>query len=155
MPFFASARYPERSITLVVPAPAGTNLDGGARIVADALAGELGQTFIVQNVAGAMGQLGVQHLLSRNPNGCVLCYCNDGSVITVPVSYKSMKEKPPYDGISDLAPIAQSVEEVLGADSRSALSPHRTPGRPLLGQPGDRRVLSSGILIYSDIVSCV
>jgi len=31
MPFFASARYPERSITLVVPAPAGTNLDGAGK----------------------------------------------------------------------------------------------------------------------------
>ena len=51
--------YPSRPITMLVPFPAGGGTDAVARTIADRMRTSLGQTVIIENLAGASGTLGV------------------------------------------------------------------------------------------------
>ena len=66
-PAAASAQeaYPQRPITLVVPHPPGGSVDGVARIYAEQLAKELGQSVVVENRAGASGMIGAAYVSAR------------------------------------------------------------------------------------------
>ncbi len=61
--------YPDRTITLVVPFPAGGGADATGRIIADAMAKHLGQSIIVENVAGASGSIGHGRVKNAAPDG--------------------------------------------------------------------------------------
>ena len=61
--------YPEKSIRLVVPWPAGGGADAVGRAVAQALTTELGKTVYVENVAGAGGNIGTQQFIRSAPDG--------------------------------------------------------------------------------------
>lgn len=101
--------YPTKPVVLVEPFAVGTTADIGGRIIAEHLTKKLGQRFAVENVPGALGRIGIDQLLGRGSDGYNLCYCNDGSVVTVPASYLSMGETPPYS-VADFTPIGQTVE---------------------------------------------
>ena len=58
--------FPTHSIRLIVPYPPGAGTDGTARIVADALGRELGQSIVVENRPGASGVIG-SDLVSQSP----------------------------------------------------------------------------------------
>jgi tripartite-type tricarboxylate transporter receptor subunit TctC len=64
--------YPTRPITIVVPFPAGGALDVLGRILAQRMRASLGQTIIVENVAGANGSLGVGRVARAAPDGYTL-----------------------------------------------------------------------------------
>lgn len=64
--------YPVRSVTLVVPFPAGGSTDTIGRIMADGLRGPLGQNVIIKNVGGASGNIGVGRVARAAPNGYTL-----------------------------------------------------------------------------------
>jgi tripartite-type tricarboxylate transporter receptor subunit TctC len=61
--------YPSRPITMNVPYAAGGPLDVMARVVADGLGRALGQTIVIENVAGAGGSLGVGRVARAAPDG--------------------------------------------------------------------------------------
>ncbi|NEI03056.1 Bug family tripartite tricarboxylate transporter substrate binding protein [Rhizobium leguminosarum] len=65
----AWAEYPDRVITMVVPFAAGGAADVTGRIIADALSKRLGQTVIVENVAGAGGTTGTARSASSDGDG--------------------------------------------------------------------------------------
>jgi len=97
----ASAQtYPTRPITLVVPYAAGGIVDFIGRTTAEALAERLGQTVIVENVAGASGTIGAARVAHSRPDGYTLLIgsgseMNVAKMIGVPVSYD----------VSDFTPI--------------------------------------------------
>ena len=62
----AAQQWPARSVKLIVPYPAGGNVDGAARIVADRLQTMLGQPFIVENKAGAGGRYSIGHAVMHD-----------------------------------------------------------------------------------------
>jgi tripartite-type tricarboxylate transporter receptor subunit TctC len=64
--------YPTRPITILVPFPAGGALDVLGRILAERVRASLGQTIIVENVAGANGSLGVGRVARAAPDGYTL-----------------------------------------------------------------------------------
>src|SRR5688500_11153623 len=66
------AKYPERTVTLVVPFPAGSATDGVARKVAEGLQIELGQSFVVENKAGGDGIIAARAVASAEPDGYTL-----------------------------------------------------------------------------------
>jgi len=104
MPAFAQQAWPSaRPITIVVPFAAGGTTDILARIVGLHLGTELGQQVIVDNRAGAGGNIGGQ-LVARSPaDGYTLLM---GTVGTHAIN-QSLYKKMPFDPIKDFAPISR------------------------------------------------
>jgi tripartite-type tricarboxylate transporter receptor subunit TctC len=100
--FAAHAAWPERTITLVVPLAAGGSTDTTARLVAEKLSTELGQSVIVDNRAGAGGNIGGAFVAKATPDGYTLLMST--STIATNVSlYKNMG----FDLQKDLIPVSQ------------------------------------------------
>src|SRR3546814_5994733 len=74
----ALAAWPERPVTIIVPAAPGGTTDMATRIIADKLAARLGQSVVVENRAGAAGIIGTQQLVRAQPDGYTLIMGNIG-----------------------------------------------------------------------------
>ena len=77
-PALAADAYPSRPVTLVVPFPPGGPTDALARRLAEKLKQPLGQTVIVENRAGAGGNIGSEYVAAAKPDGytCLLYTSN-------------------------------------------------------------------------------
>src|ERR1700721_2819552 len=96
-----SDTYPSRTVTIVVPYPAGGSVDGVARMIAQKLTETLGQSFIVENRAGGVGGIvGASYVARANPDGYTLMLTASIHVVT-PFLRKTM----PYDVVADFTPI--------------------------------------------------
>jgi tripartite-type tricarboxylate transporter receptor subunit TctC len=78
----AEAGYPNRTIKLIVPAPAGGVLDALARIVGEKLAAKWGQTVIVENQPGAAHNIGAEAVASADPDGHTLLVTPPAPLVT-------------------------------------------------------------------------
>ncbi len=108
LPFGNSALaqgFPDRPITMVVPFAAGGSTDVVARIVAQKMSEDLGEQVIVQNVAGAGGNLGAANVARADPDGYTILM---GTVATHALNPLILKTKP-YDPEKDFAPISLLV----------------------------------------------
>src|SRR3979409_1396096 len=102
MPFVAYAQsYPARSITVVVPFPAGGPSDVVARIVTEHMSRTLGQQMVIENVGGAGGTLGSARVAAAQPDGYTLLAGSMGSHVAAPVLTPNVK----YDSERDFEPI--------------------------------------------------
>jgi tripartite-type tricarboxylate transporter receptor subunit TctC len=98
----ASAQsYPSHPITLIAPFPAGGPLDTIARIVAEPMRAALGQPIVVENVAGAGGNLGVGRLARSEPDGYTIGIGQWSTHVVNPVTYSL-----PYNVQTDFEPVA-------------------------------------------------
>jgi tripartite-type tricarboxylate transporter receptor subunit TctC len=93
--------YPTRTVTVVVPFPAGGSVDGVARILVQKLNETVGQHFIVENRAGgASGTVGANAVAKAAPDGYTLMVSASVHVIN-PFLYKNV----PYDVVNDFTPV--------------------------------------------------
>lgn len=90
----AWAEYPERVITIVVPFAAGGAADVTGRIVADALSKQLGQTVIVENVAGAGGTTGTARSAAAEGDGYTIALGHMGTHAAAPALYPKLAYNP-------------------------------------------------------------
>jgi tripartite-type tricarboxylate transporter receptor subunit TctC len=98
----AAQNYPSRTVTVVVPFPAGGSVDGVARIMVQKLNEGMGQHFIVENRAGgASGIVGANVVAKSPPDGYTL-YVSASVHVINPLLYKNV----PYDVITDFTPIS-------------------------------------------------
>jgi tripartite-type tricarboxylate transporter receptor subunit TctC len=98
----ASAQvYPSRSITLIVPFPAGGGVDAMARLTADRLTAVLGQPIIIENRGGAAGVIGTRAGAKTAPDGYTLVMSTSGTTSINP----SLHVNPGYDTLKDFVPI--------------------------------------------------
>ncbi len=104
VPAFAQT-FPERPVTLVVPFAAGGSTDLVARVIAERMSADLGQQVIVQNMAGAGGNLGADNVARADPDGYTVLM---GTVATHALNPLILKTKP-YDPEKDFAPISLLV----------------------------------------------
>ena len=98
--------YPSRPITIVVPTGAGGPQDVVARIVTERMRNSLGQPLIIENVAGANGNLGIGRVARANPDGYTLAFSVSFSTHVVNAAIYAL----PYDVINDFVPIALVAE---------------------------------------------
>jgi len=92
---------PTRPVTLTVGFAPGGGTDTAARLVAKKLSENIGQTVIVENKAGAGGNIAAQHAATSPPDGYLIHLSSVGPLTVAPAMSKNL----PYDPKKDLAPI--------------------------------------------------
>ncbi|XAH22403.1 tripartite tricarboxylate transporter substrate binding protein [Xylophilus sp. GW821-FHT01B05] len=104
----ASAAYPDKPITLIVPWAAGGSTDILARALAEQLTKSMGQPVIVDNRAGASGNIGSNFVAKAKPDGYVLLIGSMSTHAMNPALIPNM----PFRGVEDFTPIAQMANVV-------------------------------------------
>ena len=114
----AQDRYPSRPVKLVLPQPAGGAVDLIARALADRLAEQMGQPFIVENMPGANGGLAGGTVARAPADGYTLMLAVDSNLVINPSLYQTLT----YDPFKDFAPIGiiARLNMVLVANPRIA-----------------------------------
>src|SRR5262247_1349872 len=98
----ASAQaYPAKTIYLVAGTAPGGITDTLARISADGLSSKLGRLVVVENKAGATGNLAIEHVAKSAPDGATLLLVAGGNVVITPFLYSSL----PFDPLNDIVPV--------------------------------------------------
>jgi tripartite-type tricarboxylate transporter receptor subunit TctC len=101
----AAQPFPNRTITIIVPFAAGGPTDTVARLAAEAMGRDLGQTVVVENVGGAGGTIGSQRVATARPDGHTLLLHHIG-MATAPSLYRRLA----YDPIGGFEPIGLITE---------------------------------------------
>lgn len=110
----AQAKFPDRPIKLIIPWAAGGPADAGFRILAESVAGDLGQPVVVENKAGASGILGAMALQDAKPDGYTISQMHM-SVLRQPLLNKSLT----YHPVNDLTYILQITGFTMGVVVRA------------------------------------
>ena len=105
----AHAQYPDKPIRLIVPFAPGGVTDTSGRLVAEALGKRLGQSLIVENKAGASGNIGTQQVALAPPDGYTLVLGFDGTLVINPHVFANF----PIDVQKDLAPVGKIGDATL------------------------------------------
>ncbi len=100
------AKYPNRSIRMVVPFAPGGASDFVGRIISPKLIDVLGEQIVVDNRGGAAGNIGVELAARANPDGYTILLGNVGTMAINPSIYPNFPIKP----LKDLIPITQVVD---------------------------------------------
>jgi tripartite-type tricarboxylate transporter receptor subunit TctC len=101
----AQSGYPSRTISMVVGFAPGGGTDTVARIVAPKLSASVGVPVVVENKAGAGGNVATEYVARAAPDGYTILLGNVGSLTVAP----HLLAKLPYDPLRDLAPITMAV----------------------------------------------
>lgn len=122
VPAAQAQTWPDKTIRLIVPWPAGGGADAVGRAVANALTTELGKTVYVENIAGAGGNIGTQQFIRSAPDGYTLLLATSSTNAANPHLYKRTGFKP----VDDFTPVA-SVALIPSVLVVPAASPFKTP----------------------------
>ncbi|MEF7616277.1 tripartite tricarboxylate transporter substrate binding protein [Aquincola sp. MAHUQ-54] len=140
----ASAQtWPDKPVTMVVPFPPGGSTDSIARALGPKLSEKFGQTFVVDNKAGATGTIGAGAVKRAPADGYTFLVTSLGPLVIAPHLFKSV----PYDALKDfdLVTVAVQAPNVLVVP---AASPHKSvadvvafqkahPGKMTFGSSGN------------------
>jgi len=144
--------YPSRSITVIVPFPAGGASDVVARIVTNQMSQILGQPIIVENVGGAGGTIGSARAAAAAPDGYTLLAAAMGSHVAAPVLTPNVK----YNPLADFVPIGVTAHSPAVVIARKDF-----PARDLkefvavLRQQGDALKQAHGGIGASSHMACL
>ena len=100
----STAAWPNRAVTLVIPFPPGGPTDLIGRVLAKQLTAQLGQSVVVENKAGANGNIGGQAVANAKPDGYTALY-NTSSLALSPSLYKNLN----YSPTKDLTPVSSTA----------------------------------------------
>jgi len=107
--------YPARTISIEVPYSPGSSVDVMARMIAERLGQQFDQTVIVENHAGASGQIGLSRVARADPDGYTLGVGQITNLALAPSVFK----KNLYDPQKDFAPVAVIAENYLAIISKA------------------------------------
>ncbi len=112
----AQNAWPSKPIRVIVPLQAGSAADVAARAIMAKMGENMGQTFVLENMAGASGLIGADRLARAAPDGYTLGAITD-SVLNYAVN---LSKNVSFDPLNDFAPISQmaNISWVLVANSK-------------------------------------
>lgn len=135
-------QWPSRTVKVIVPYPAGGNVDGAARIVANALQETLGQPFVIENKSGAGGLIAGESFAKSPADGYTLFVGANGPVLFAPAiakrdAYHWKRDFLPITSIS-MTPLVLEVHPSVQAKSfKEFLDLARSqPGKLTMASPG-------------------
>jgi tripartite-type tricarboxylate transporter receptor subunit TctC len=151
----AAQTYPARPVKIVVPFAPGGNLDVTARLIAESMARQLGQPFVVENRAGAGGALGSDAVAKSPPDGYTLVAGTTATTIVSPLLIPNA----PY-ALKDFTPVGVMAVTPLMLEV-PANSPHKdfksylahvkaNPGKVTIGHSGNGTTNHIAILQLQD-----
>ncbi len=108
-PTLHAQQYPSKPIRIIIPFPPGDSLDTMSRLIGPILLERLGENIVVDNRAGAAGQLGLELAAHAAPDGYTLVGGQGGNLVVQPHTYKKL----PYDPFRDFVPVAISTTNFL------------------------------------------
>jgi tripartite-type tricarboxylate transporter receptor subunit TctC len=97
-----SQNWPTRSITLVVPFPAGSATDTIGRLIADRLSKRLGRSVVVDNRVGGGSLVGTASVARSEPDGYTLLFGTNSALVILPLTQRASMT---FDPVRDLSPI--------------------------------------------------
>jgi tripartite-type tricarboxylate transporter receptor subunit TctC len=116
----AAFAWPDKPVRIVVPAPAGGTMDVMARVLAEQMAKDLGQPFIVDNKPGAGGGIGIQALLNSPPDGHTLMVTASNVLTEIPhvmkVSFDPLKDVRPVYAVARVRNLLVSSSKLPAQD---------------------------------------
>jgi tripartite-type tricarboxylate transporter receptor subunit TctC len=138
----AAAGYPDRPVRIVVPFAPGGPSDLTARLMSVKLAEALGQTFVVENRAGAGSNLGTAMVARATPDGYTLLVTSSAFVVN-PALYKQI----PYDPVKDFAPVTEldTSPNVFIATPASGITSIKELVARAKGKPNELSYVSAGV----------
>src|SRR3954469_19677343 len=143
LPSMAQATYPDHPVKVIVALPAGGSVDMVARMVSQQLSTDLGQPFVVDNRAGASGQIGVPVVARAAPDGY--------TIVVSPASFlttnKSIFKTLPYNPETDFVPVTKLVNQAMvlvvrdkerfGTPAKVLAAAKAEPGKITFASSGD------------------
>ncbi len=132
--------YPVRPIKVVVSFPPGGAADQIARAVSAPLAEAMGQPVVVENRAGANGNIGADAVAKSAADGYTLLMSSGGTVSINPHLYARM----PYDPVKDLTPVAAAARVLVFLETHPTKVPANTIGEFLAYAKANPDKLSFG-----------
>lgn len=138
----ALAAYPEKTVTMIVPFPPGGSTDNIARVIGQKLAEKTGQSFIIDNKAGATGTIGAAFVKRAPADGYTLFVSSLGPFVIAPHLIKGVQ----YDALKDFDPITVLVQapNVLVVPAASPVKNLSDLMTQLKARPGKVSFASSG-----------
>lgn len=114
----ANAQYPEGTVRLVVPYPAGGGVDFVGRTLGQRLGALWGQAVTVDNRSGASGSIGADAVAKAKPDGLTLLLASPAEVLVGPIA----GQKTPYDADKAFTPVILAGETPLGIVAHPSVS---------------------------------
>jgi tripartite-type tricarboxylate transporter receptor subunit TctC len=138
-----AAGYPDHPITIVVPAAPGGGGDFAARLLADGLTKSLDQGVIVENRAGASGNIAALYVARAKPDGYTLLLAYSGTHVANPALYHDL----PWDPVKSFAPVALVITapQVIVVNKNLPVHTLRELVDYARAHPGEVNYASSGI----------
>jgi len=136
-----AASYPSRAVTIEVPFGPGGSADVYARILAEKLGRDTGQSFIVENKPGAGALIGTQYVAKAAPDGYTLLMMSNTQTVN-----ESLLKQKPYELMRDFVAVAPVNEAPLVLVVREGLPAKTLPELIALAKasPGKLNYASSG-----------
>ncbi len=102
-PAQAQGSYPNKPIRMIVPLAAGSAVDVAARLLAQKMGTNMGQTIVVENIVGAAGIIGAQQLAKAAPDGYTIGGFNDSILTMVP----NLNPNTPFNPVTDFVHVSR------------------------------------------------
>ncbi len=122
LPALGQPQWPSGTVRIIVPWPPGGSTDVLVRLYAERLHALLGANFVVENRAGAGGNIGLDAMAKSTPDGSVFSIASVGHLCINPVLYARL----PYDPARDLVPAGIAWDLPNAAVLPAAHNPSRT-----------------------------
>lgn len=98
----AYAAYPDKPIRMIIPLAAGSAVDNAARVLAERMSANMGVSIILENQAGASGQMGAGQVARAAPDGYTIGGFNDSIMTMLP----NIRSNLPWNILKDFEPIS-------------------------------------------------